>query len=89
MDPHGTVGYLALTKIITGNEIGIFLETAHPAKFAEVVEPLINKTIELPASLKKFENRVTNAQQVSNDYEKFKKKLIADYEVSTKKNLTI
>jgi len=79
MDPHGTVGYLALKGILSENEIGVFLETAHPAKFAEVVEPLIKKPVALPESLKKFENRTVNSQRVSNDYEAFKKKLVAEY----------
>lgn len=87
MDPHGTVGYLALKKISSGNEICVFLETAHPAKFAEVVEPLINKTVALPESLKKFENRVVNSQGLNNEFEKFKKKLISDFEVSAKKDM--
>ena len=86
MDPHGTVGYLALKKSITENETGIFLETAHPAKFAEVVEPLIHKQVSLPSSLKKFENRTVSSQQIGNDYGSFKRKLIADYKLSAKKN---
>lgn len=86
MDPHGTVGYLALKKSITENETGIFLETAHPAKFAEVVEPLIHKQVSLPSSLKKFENRTVSSQQIGNDYVSFKRKLIADYKLSAKKN---
>jgi threonine synthase len=88
MDPHGTVGYLALKEMISEKEIGVFLETAHPAKFSEIVEPLVKKTVMLPESLKKFESRTVNAQQVSNDYEKFKQKLINDYEVSVQKDVT-
>jgi threonine synthase len=87
MDPHGTVGYLALKQFITEEETGLFLETAHPAKFSEVVEPLINKAVALPESLKKFENRVVTSQPIANDFAKFKKKLIADYELSVKKNV--
>jgi threonine synthase len=87
MDPHGTVGYVALKQLITEEETGLFLETAHPAKFSEVVEPLINKAVELPESLKKFENRTVTSQSIANDFAKFKKKLIADYEVSVKKNV--
>jgi threonine synthase len=88
MDPHGTVGFLALKEILKENETGVFLETAHPAKFSEVVEPLIHKAVPLPQSLKKFENRVVKSQQVSNDYKTFKQKLITDYERSARKNLT-
>ena len=78
---------MALKKIISEKEIGLFLETAHPAKFSEVVEPLIKKPVALPESLKKFENRVVNSQRVSNDYEQFKKKLISDYQAAAKKDL--
>jgi threonine synthase len=85
MDPHGTVGYLALKQFITEKETGLFLETAHPAKFSEVVEPLINKAVALPESLKKFENRTVTSKTIANDFAKFKKKLIADYEVLVKK----
>jgi len=79
MDPHGTVGYLALKDFISDNEIGVFLETAHPAKFSEVVEPLIKKTVALPESLKKFENRMVSSKRISKDYIQFKKKLVAEY----------
>jgi threonine synthase len=89
MDPHGTVGYLALKQLITENETGLFLETAHPAKFSEVVEPLIKKTVALPESLKKFEDRVVNSQTIANDFATFKKKLISDYETSAKKNVLL
>ena len=52
-DPHGAVGYLGLKKYLTtNNSQGIFLETAHPVKFLEVVEPVINETIELPQQIK-------------------------------------
>jgi threonine synthase len=87
MDPHGTVGYLALKHLSTEEDTGLFLETAHPAKFSEVVEPLINKPVALPESLKKFESRTVTSQPIANDFAKFKKKLIADYEVSVKKNV--
>ena len=52
-DPHGAVGYLGLKKYgINTNTFGIFLETAHPVKFLNVVEPIINETIELPKQIK-------------------------------------
>jgi len=51
-DPHGAVGYLGLKKYLTKNNAqGIFLETAHPVKFLDVVEPVINETIELPVQI--------------------------------------
>jgi threonine synthase len=41
-EPHGAVGYLGLKKENHPNAIGIFLETAHPIKFLDVVEPALN-----------------------------------------------
>ncbi len=53
-DPHGAVGYAALEDELKGDEIGIFLETAHPAKFKATVEQYIGKEVEIPARLQKF-----------------------------------
>jgi threonine synthase len=54
-DPHGAVGYLGLKKYGIGtNTFGIFLETAHPVKFLNVVEPIINETIDLPKQIKEI-----------------------------------
>jgi threonine synthase len=79
MDPHGAIGYLALKKLVPGNEIGMFLETAHPAKFAEVTEPLLDKKIELPSSLEKFKNRTVSAEQIENNYTAFRNLLNSRY----------
>ena len=52
-DPHGAVGYLGLKKYLMDNNAqGLFLETAHPVKFLDVVEPVINETIKLPQQIK-------------------------------------
>jgi threonine synthase len=53
LDPHGAVAYAALQKYLEQHpdEKGIILETAHPVKFYDVVEPLINEKILLPASV--------------------------------------
>ena len=57
-DPHGAVGYLGLKKYLTENNAqGIYIETAHPVKFLDVVEPVINETIELPAQIKEVIDR--------------------------------
>lgn len=55
MDPHGAVGYLGLKdyfKDTKSNANGVFLATAHPSKFIEVVEDVIGNKIELPERLK-------------------------------------
>lgn len=53
-DPHGAVGYLGLKKYQEShpNITGIFLETAHPVKFLDVVEPVIDKKIAYPPQIK-------------------------------------
>lgn len=53
-DPHGAVAYRALEDYLVshpGNK-GIFLETAHPVKFYDVVEPVIGKAVEIPSAIK-------------------------------------
>ncbi|MDR3061510.1 MAG: threonine synthase [Dysgonamonadaceae bacterium] len=55
LDPHGACGYLALKEGLGENETGLFLETAHPAKFKETVEKAINvRNIAVPDKLKAF-----------------------------------
>ncbi len=54
-DPHGAVGYLGLKKYRENHPeaYGIFLETAHPVKFLEVVEEVIGRKLELPPQIRK------------------------------------
>ena len=53
LDPHGAIAWLGLQQALEadGKQTGVFLATAHPAKFREVVEPAIGRTVELPATL--------------------------------------
>ena len=48
LDPHGACGYLALKQLLKPSETGVFLETAHPAKFRDTVSQIIGKEIEIP-----------------------------------------
>lgn len=57
MDPHGAVAYLGLKHNRQHHETGIFLETAHPAKFKEVVESVLAITLPLPAALHRLIGR--------------------------------
>jgi threonine synthase len=52
-EPHGAVGYLGLKKELQKHEnaIGIFLETAHPIKFLDVVEPALGITLPIPTQI--------------------------------------
>jgi threonine synthase len=56
-DPHGAVGYLGLKKYgLSENEFGVFLETAHPVKFLDVVEETLPVKVEIPAQIQKVMN---------------------------------
>ena len=54
LDPHGATGYMALEDGLKAGEVGIFLETAHPTKFPEVVEPEIGRKLDVPERLQAF-----------------------------------
>ncbi len=66
-DPHGAVGYLGLKRFLNkkGNMQGIFLETAHPVKFLDVVEPVIGESIEFPKQIKEIINKTKEATLIS------------------------
>ena len=77
-DPHGAVAYAALKKYLSGNAgcKGIFLETAHPIKFYDVVEPLIHSTIPVPDDVMKIMDKQKISTRMSSDYQDLKKYLI-------------
>ena len=58
-EPHGAVGYLGLKKELKNhaNAIGIFLETAHPIKFLDVVEPALNIKLPIPTQIESVLNK--------------------------------
>ena len=58
-EPHGAVGYLGLKKELLNipNAIGVFLETAHPIKFLDVVEPALGVTLPLPTQIESVMNK--------------------------------
>ena len=71
-DPHGAVGYLGLKKYMNDkNAQGIFLETAHPVKFLDVVEPVIKESIELPPQILEVIDKEKVAINIS-EYEELK-----------------
>lgn len=78
LDPHGAVGYLALQKYLnqhSGHE-GIFLETAHPVKFYDVVEPIIQSKIELPVSIQNILNKPNLSSRMHSDFTSLKEYLL-------------
>jgi threonine synthase len=75
MDPHGAVGYLGLKKFMEQHAdtyTGIFLETAHPAKFRAVVEETLQIPVPLPARLEAFQSGQKQTIAMDNDFEAFK-----------------
>ncbi len=76
LDPHGACGYRALAEGLQPGETGIFLETAHPAKFKDTVEKIIGESISIPAKLQAFMSGEKQSQPMSREFADFKKYLL-------------
>ena len=76
LDPHGACGYQALKDQLASNETGIFLETAHPAKFLEVVESIVNEKVPVPDKLQEFMKGEKQSIYLKKDFEGFKEFLL-------------
>ncbi len=78
LDPHGAVGYRALEKYLHQhiNQKGFFIETAHPVKFYDVVEPVIEEKIALPASVKEIMDKEKKAIKIKPEYKLLKEFLL-------------
>jgi threonine synthase len=80
IDPHGAVGYLALDEYISKNQIesfnGIILETAHPSKFADIMEEVVNENIQIPERLANCLHKEKRSIKISKEYNDFKKYLL-------------
>ena len=72
LDPHGTCGYRALKEGLKSGETGIFLETAHPAKFKEKVDDIICGDVEIPERLAAFMKGTKQSVAMPNDFAQFK-----------------
>lgn len=77
LDPHGAVALLGLRKFMSDESVGIFLETAHPAKFTETVEPAIAKKIDIPDKLKSCLSSPEHMVKLKADYEEFRSFLVS------------
>ncbi|MDH4058536.1 MAG: threonine synthase [Cyclobacteriaceae bacterium] len=77
MDPHGAIGYLGLkADNVDRNKVGIFLETAHPAKFKEVVEDILHRPIAIPDKLKELLNKEKLSIKLSKEFDDLKEFLL-------------
>ena len=72
LDPHGACGYQALKDGLKPGEVGIFCETAHPAKFKEKVDAILGTDIEIPARLQAFMKGQKQSVPMSKDFQNFK-----------------
>jgi threonine synthase len=78
LDPHGAVGYKALEQYLASNkeQKGIFLETAHPVKFYDVVEPVINAKVPFPEGMQEIMKKSKVSLQMGVDYGQLKDYLV-------------
>jgi len=80
LDPHGAIAWLGLCEVLATQAEsgpGVFLATAHPAKFREVVEPAIGQSIPLPPPLAEAIKRPRHSEHLRVDYPVLKKLLLA------------
>ena len=77
LDPHGACGYQALKDGLRPGETGIFLETAHPAKFLEKVEAILGTKIEIPQKLQEFMKGTKQSVDMTKEFTDFKAFLLS------------
>lgn len=76
LDPHGAIAYLGLKEYLQDRQkeaVGVFLETAHPAKFKEVVEKALGEQVEIPEQLQAFMNKKEQYIPLQNRFEALRK----------------
>ena len=76
LDPHGATGYQALVDSLQPGEIGVFCETAHPAKFKEKVDDILSIDVEIPDRLAAFMKGEKQSVPMTKNFEDFKKYLM-------------
>jgi threonine synthase len=78
LDPHGAVAFASLTKYLATHTAtkGIILETAHPVKFYDVVEPITGEKVKTPEAIKALLNLKKESVKMQADYDLFKEYLL-------------
>ena len=76
LDPHGACGYRALQEGLQEGETGIFLETAHPAKFKDTVENITGQPLPVPEKLAAFMKGKKQSVSLPADFAQFKQFLL-------------
>jgi len=78
LDPHGACGYQALCDLLRPDEVGVFLETAHPAKFKEKVDDITSSDVAIPERLAAFMRGTKQSVPLSKSFDDFKRFLLAE-----------
>ena len=76
LDPHGACGYRALKEQLQPGEVGIFLETAHPAKFKDTVDGILGIDLPIPEKLQAFMRGQKQSVPMTKDFADFKAYLL-------------
>jgi threonine synthase len=76
-EPHAAVAYKALQYSATEDEFGVFLGTAHPAKFKEVVESILGQPLGLPKELADCAGEPILSQDLSTDFSDLRSYLLS------------
>ncbi len=76
LDPHGACGYQALEDGLKDSEVGVFCETAHPAKFKEKVDDILGIDVEIPDRLAAFMKGEKQSVSMTKEFTDFKHYLI-------------
>ncbi|MGY3688214.1 threonine synthase [Vibrio coralliilyticus] len=71
-EPHGAIAYCVLEEQLQEGETGLFLCTAHPAKFKEVVDEILDSDIDLPGPLAKHAAMELLSEDLANDFDLLK-----------------
>jgi threonine synthase len=79
LDPHGAVAFAGLERYLEQHQgdKGIILETAHPVKFYDVVEPITGQKVETPETIKGILDKKKESVKMTADYKEFKKFLLS------------
>ena len=77
LDPHGATGYQALVDGLQPGEIGVFCETAHPAKFKEKVDDILGIDVEIPDRLAAFMKGEKQSVPMTKNFDDFKRFLMS------------
>ena len=77
LDPHGACAYQALKDGLKEGEVGVFLETAHPAKFLDTVQNILGEKVEIPEKLQEFMKGEKKSEPMTKNFADFKAFLLS------------